>query len=95
MRFQSTHSDPYDWLQAASKGDGEQYFKYVLMYVDDILSMSCDARSIMEEIQTLFKLKQDRIDPPDYYLGAKLQENPINGVKCWTITSQRSHKSSS
>ena len=87
MGFQSTMADPDVWLRAASKGDNEQYYEYVLMYVDDILAISCHARSILEEIQKTFKLKQDRIEVPEYYLGAKLQEKPINGMKCWTITS--------
>jgi hypothetical protein len=58
------------------------------MYVDDILAISCDARAILEEIQGTFKLKNDKIDVPDFYLGAKLQRKDINGISCWTITSQ-------
>jgi hypothetical protein len=58
------------------------------MYVDDILSISCDARAILEEIQGTFKFKNGKIETPDYYLGAKLQRKPLNRVQCWTITSQ-------
>jgi hypothetical protein len=29
-----------------------------------------------------------KIETPEFYLGAKLQEKPINGIRCWTITSQ-------
>jgi hypothetical protein len=58
------------------------------MYVDDILSISCDARSILEEIQGTFKYKNGKIENPQFYLGAKLQMKYINGVQCWTITSQ-------
>ena len=25
---------------------------------------------------------------PEFYLGAKLQQKEINGITCWTITSQ-------
>jgi hypothetical protein len=69
------------------KGDGETYYEYVLMYVDDILAISCDPKAILADIQSTFKLKNDKIEPPEFYLGAKLQEKVINGVKCWTITS--------
>jgi hypothetical protein len=51
MGFQSSLADPDVWLQAATKGDGEQYYEYVLMYVDDKLAISCDARSILGEVQ--------------------------------------------
>jgi hypothetical protein len=88
MGFLSTMADPDVWLRAAVKGDGEEYYEYVLMYVDDILAISCDAKAILEDVQRTFKLKNDKIEPPEFYLGAKLQEKPINGIKCWTVTSQ-------
>ena len=88
LGFQSTMADPDVWLRAASKDDGEQYYEYVLMYVDDIIAFSCDPKVILEEVQKTFKLINDRIKPPEFYLGVKLQEKPINGLKCWTITSQ-------
>jgi hypothetical protein len=88
MGFQSTLADPDVWIRAATKGDGEQYYEYILMYVDDIIAISCDARAILEEVQRTFKLKNDQIEPPEFYLGAKLKAKQIIGIKCWTITSQ-------
>ena len=88
MGFQSSMADPDVWLRAASKPDGESYYEYVLMYVDDILSISCKPRDILEEIQSTFKFKNGKIEVPDYYLGAKLQKKSLNGVQCWTMTSQ-------
>ena len=88
MDFRSTVADPDVWLRAAAKGDGEEYYEYVLMYVDDILAISCNPKAILKDVQKTFRLKNDKIEPPDYYLGAKLQEKPINGTKCWTMTSQ-------
>ncbi|KAI2502896.1 Reverse transcriptase (RNA-dependent DNA polymerase) [Fragilaria crotonensis] len=88
MGFLSSMADPDVWLRAATKSDGESYYEYVLMYVDDILAISCDARSILEEIQVTFKFKNGRIEAPEFYLGAKLQKKDINGFQCWTVTSQ-------
>jgi hypothetical protein len=88
MGFTSMMADPDVWLRAATKPDGELYYEYVLMYVDDILAMSCDTRSILEEVQGTFKFKNGKIDAPEFYLGAKLQKKVINGFKCWSITSQ-------
>jgi hypothetical protein len=31
------------------------------MYVDDILAISCDAESILRDVQSTFKLKNDKI----------------------------------
>ena len=58
------------------------------MYVDDILAISCDPGLILQDVQSTFKLKNDKIEAPEYYLGAKLQEKPINNITCWTVTSQ-------
>jgi hypothetical protein len=88
MGFQSAMADPDVWLRAATKSEGEKYYEYVMMYVDDILALSCDARMILDEIQRTFKSKNDKIEAPDYYLGAKLQKKSINEIECWTITSQ-------
>ncbi len=73
MGFQSTTADPDVWLRAASKGDSEQYYEYVLMYVDDILAMSCDAKARLHDVRKTFKLKNYQIKAPEFYLGAKLQ----------------------
>ncbi len=77
------------------KGDGEQFYECVLMYVDDILAISCDAEAILKGVQATYKLKNDKFEPPEFYLGAKLQEKTINGIMCWTITSQTRLRQSS
>ncbi|KAI2502045.1 Reverse transcriptase (RNA-dependent DNA polymerase) [Fragilaria crotonensis] len=87
LGFQSSLADPDVWLRAATKHDGEQYYEYVLMYVDDILAISCDAEAILKDIQSTFKFKNDKIEIPEFYLGAKLQEKSINNIKCWTVSS--------
>lgn len=87
MGFKSSNADPDVWLRPAVKADGEEYYEYFLSYVDDILAVGVDAKSILEEVKERFKLKNDEIKPPDTYLGANLAEKEINGTKCWTMTS--------
>ena len=41
----------------------------------------------MEDIQRRFKFKNDKVEEPSNYLGARLQKKTINGVQCWTMTS--------
>jgi hypothetical protein len=60
LGFQSSLANPDVWLRAATKGDGEQYYKYVLMYVDNILAISSDPEAIVRDVQTTFKLKNDK-----------------------------------
>ena len=91
LGFTSSLADPDVSLRAAVKSNAEGYNEYVLMYVDDILAISCDAESILQDIQSTFKLKNDKIEPPEFYLGAKLQEKLINNVRCWTVMSQQDY----
>ena len=40
MRFKLSIADPDVWLSPGVKPDGEEYYKYILVYVDDILFIS-------------------------------------------------------
>jgi hypothetical protein len=87
MGLKSSVAVPDVWLRPASKPDGEEYYEYILMYVDDILAVLASPMPIMEEIQRMVKLKNNDIKEPSNYLGAKPQRKIISGVECWTVTS--------
>ena len=86
--FQSSPADPDVWLRPAVKFNGEEYYEWVLMYVDDILAISMDPTAILKSMEgDTVKYKNGKIEPPEMYLGAKLQEKEINDYSCWTISS--------
>jgi hypothetical protein len=87
MGYKPTHADPDVWIRPATKPDGEEYYEYVLVYVDDILCMSHKPHATMEEIAITFKWKGDAVAPPETYLGAKLAKKELNGKDVWTMTS--------
>jgi len=89
MNFVSSTADPDVWLRPAIKPDGTEYYEYVLCYVDDILAISIDPKSVLEGLKGgTVKFKNDKIETPEMYLGAKLQKKSIDGMECWTITSE-------
>ena len=45
--FKPTKADPDVWIRPAVKPDGSEYYEYIMCYVDDILSVSLDAKSIL------------------------------------------------
>ena len=63
--FKPTKADPDVRICAAVKPDGSKYYEYIMCYVDDILSVSLDMKSILQSLQGQFKLKGDKIEPPD------------------------------
>ena len=74
--------------EAGGEYDGEEYYEYILMYVDDILAISMDPTSILMSMEgDTVKYKNGKIEAPEMYLGAKLKEKQLNGQWCWTISS--------
>jgi hypothetical protein len=43
----------------------------------------------MQGIQATFKLKDDKIEKPENYLGAQLSQRIIDGQECWNMTSEQ------
>ena len=87
--FKPSKADPDVWLRPAVKSDGEEYYEYVLCYVDDLLAMSQKSDEILKSVQHVFKLKDDKIKPPDMYLGAQLGTMEFDGVEGWYISSEK------
>ena len=86
LGYTPTKSDPDVWLLKAVKADGFQYYEMVLYYVDDVLCISDDPMKTMKGIQRTFKLKDDKIDEPEDYLGATLEKMILSdGSECWSM----------
>ena len=84
--FKSSLADPDVWMRPATRPTGETYYEYILCYVDDILCISHDARHPIDEIKKTLKFKNDKIEEPDFFLGASLKKKELNGKKVWTMT---------
>ena len=87
--FIPTQANPDVWRRLAVKEDGFEYYKYILCYVDDILAISHKAKDMLKAVQAIFKLKDDRIEPPDMYLGAMLSIMEDDGIQGWCMTSDK------
>ena len=87
--FRSSKADPDVSLRPVVKPNSQTYYEYILCYVDDILSVSLNATSILKSIQVNFKLKEDKIEPPSDYLGAVLGQMDIDGKTGWYLSSEK------
>ena len=90
LGFRPSAADPDVWMRPATKGNGFKYYEYVLCYVDDVLAVSEEPEEIINGLKHVFKLKGDRAEIPDMYLGASLSmvETP-SGHKCWSMSSEK------
>ena len=88
MSYRPSRADPDVYMRPAVKADGFKYWEYVLVYVDDVLSISNDPESTMAGLQRKFKLKDDKIEEPTMYLGASLTKmNNTENKTCWAMSS--------
>ena len=70
LGFDSYRDDPDVWQITATTTNGEEYYEYVILYVDDCLVISHKPEAIIrKEIGKHFKLKDESIGPPSQYLG--------------------------
>ena len=88
MGFVPCVADPDVWMKAATKANGDQYYEYILCYVDDILCVSADPGTTLKELGQSFQFKNNEVKEPDMYLGATLRKRTLNGVERWSITSE-------
>jgi hypothetical protein len=58
--------------QTVRPDDGFEYYAYVLLYVDDVSSISHDSEATLREIDKFFLMKDGSVGDPDIYLGSKL-----------------------
>jgi hypothetical protein len=89
LGYVPTKADPDVWLRPAVKVDGFEYYEMVLCYVDDILSISENPKATLEGLQGTFKLKDNKIEEPDMYLGGQLGKMQVDGVECWTVSAEK------
>ena len=70
------------------KPNNDRYWHYVLLYVDDMLSIGTEPRGAVEAIGKYFQMKPDSVGPPDLYLGGKVSKMKLpNGVDAWAFSS--------
>ena len=91
LGFDSCKADPDVWMQKAMKSDGSQYWEYVLLYTDDALVVSENAKRILrEEVGKYFELKEASIGPPDIYLGGKVSTVQLEkGMNAYSFSSSQ------
>ena len=87
LGYQSTVADPDVWRRPAVKADGEEYYEYVLCYVDDVLCISEDPSHTMKQIQEKFDFKGNKWNDLSMYLGARISKKVHEGTTLWTMSS--------
>ena len=73
IKYQPKKANPDVWIRSVVCKDGSEYYEMVLCYVDDVLAISTDPMKTIDGIKKVFKLKGNKDEPQDMYLGAFLR----------------------
>ena len=62
----------------------------VLYYIDDVLAISATPMKTIEVIKALFKLKGDKTEVHDMYLGVLIQKvETSDSTECWMMSAEK------
>jgi len=89
LQFSSSLADPDVWLRPAIKENGETYYEYIFVYVDDILVLSTTPEKIIKTIGQSYRLKENSVSRPKTYLGAEIKpfRDPHQpAVEMWSMS---------
>ena len=78
-------------MRPAIKSDGNTYYEYILLYMDDALVVSENAESILQNgLGRYFHLKEELIGLPTVYLGGRVHKVQLeNGVRALSFSSSQ------
>jgi hypothetical protein len=91
LGFTLSQADPDVWFRLSTRSTGEEYYEYVLLYVDNVLVILKKADAFLQkESGKYWELKPKSIGSPSKDLGGKLQEVTLEtGVKAWAFGSHQ------
>jgi hypothetical protein len=86
MGYKSSIADPDVFIRAAAKPNGDEYYEFLLTYVDDCLCVSARPEDTMSILGKIYDLK-DTVKPPERYLGANVMRWQLpGGRECWAMS---------
>ena len=89
LGFKSSLADPDVWMKDMIDSEGNEYYAYILVYVDDILVLDYKPQLHMAKLKETFTVRDETIKEPDKYLGADIGKVHFeDGTHAWTMASK-------
>lgn len=79
LKYKSCKADQDTYYKVKTRPDGTKYYAYLVVYVDDILSIDVKPKIALDMIDSHFKLKPGSVSFPNHYLGTDIRN--------WKVTS--------
>ena len=78
LGYKPTYVDGDVYMKERTRKDGSKYYSYLIIYVDDVLCIDEDPKTIIDHIASVYRVKDGSIEEPKRYLGMN--------VRKWTYT---------
>ena len=80
-------ADDNIYIRAEKTSDGQEYYSYIVVYVDDVLCIHKNPEKVLNMINRDYRLK-DLPAQPTMYLGADISQYDVNrvGTTCWAMS---------
>lgn len=86
MNYKPSEADRDVWLKQAVKNTDEEYYCYMLVYVDDVLHIHNNPKEDMDRLNSVYRLKNS-VGKPDRYLGANVDQVQLeDGTTAWSMS---------
>ena len=91
MGYNICLADPDMWMRQMNiSSDDFEHYEYVLLYVDNVLTIGDYPTEVLQKIDNYFGLKPVSLSDPDIYLNAKLKPTSMdNWVVAWSLISSQ------
>ena len=81
MVFVPTQANTDVYRRRTKKANGEEYYKLLLIYVDNVLDFSHAPKLIMDNLALTYELKEGSVGEPTIHLGAKIKKYQVKSGK--------------
>ncbi len=61
LQFKSSLADPDMWFREVVKSNGELYYEYIFVYVDDAIILSSQPDNIVKSLSQVYRLKDGSV----------------------------------
>jgi Reverse transcriptase (RNA-dependent DNA polymerase) len=94
LGFTSIPSDPNMWMRQANNDNGQPYYEYVLVYVDNMLIMLHDPQGCVIDVMQAKGYSCKDLGEPERYLGAQvgrfnLKHGELVVGHCWYLSAEK------
>ena len=73
MVYKPCLADPNLWMIPKTRNiDGIEYYKYILIYVDNVFAIGYDSEEVLKRVDKYFGMKPGLLADPNIYLSARV-----------------------